>query len=252
MLYLDCHTPASALRSLTAAFHVREDVLVRAIRERSMEGDFTGEHEEQAVKAFLSEVNVEFDSTRFGGAYYFHGTRSFDPDSFLREGILPLGQVIERIWSSLYELIGDRITERDWQRFRADLEGSGSGHSGFLYRHKVSNASLHGPYALLVRGNHFNPGAIGCHDYLATPEIVQDIGRSFGHNLQEAFEAASKKCIVKFRSPDVGKAAVIAAFWYVYSAIRSDHDPAGWASLYGVDCKGSVAPNDVVGVEQLP
>ncbi|WP_131804123.1 hypothetical protein [Pseudofrankia sp. BMG5.36] len=249
MVYLDCHDATSALTSLATAFHLHDDDLARALLECNLETDWTGEREERSIRSFLSEIDVDLDSVRFDGAYYFHGTRSLEPEAFIREGILPLGAVIDRIWSSLYDLVRDQVNESDWQKFRAELERDGGGHSGRLYRIKVSNAFHHGPYAMLVRDNHFNPSTIGGHDYLATPEIVEDIGRAFNENLQERFENKAKKCIVKFRSSRVQGGALTAALWYAYSAVRGD--PAGWACLHSIDCKGAILPGAVVGVEQV-
>ena len=58
----------------------------------------------------------------FESAYYFHGTRVFDPATFSAEGILPLGRAVDRLWTSLYTLVADTVTDADWRRLRANLE----------------------------------------------------------------------------------------------------------------------------------
>ncbi|WP_322769053.1 hypothetical protein [Frankia sp. Cr1] len=235
--------------SLAAAFRIHADSLVRAVSERDIETGLSGEREEEVVTTFLSSIGVDIESVRFDGSYYFHGTRTVDPESFFRDGILPLGQMVDRLWSTLYDLVRNEVTEPEWRNFRAELERGAGGDGGWLYRFKTTDAFHHGPYAMLVRETHLHPGAVGNHDYLAVPEIVQDIASAFGGNLRETFSAASKRCIVKFRSQEVGKPALIAASWYLYSAIRGD--PAGRAGVWIIDCKGAVPPRDVVAVEAL-
>jgi hypothetical protein len=81
-----------------------------------------------------------------------------------------------------------------------------------------------GPHALLVREIFFDPDAVGSHDYLGCPEIIQDIAgcyaAEYGGTLEHDFRAASRPCIVKFHSTTVDDYALTSAFWYLDSRLR--------------------------------
>jgi hypothetical protein len=62
----------------------------------------------------LRPFDVQLRDMWFTGAYYFHGTRVTRPDSFLRDGILPLVAILDRIWNELYELCSDQVTPEQW------------------------------------------------------------------------------------------------------------------------------------------
>jgi hypothetical protein len=100
---------------------------------------------------------------------------------------------------------------------------------------------------LLVRDNHVVSRA-GHHDYLAIPEIVEDIAKCCNLDLASRFQAATTPCIVKFRTTHSDVAVLHAVFWYIHGML---HDGApGWLSNCGYDGGGRVVtPRDVVAVE---
>jgi hypothetical protein len=91
------------------------------------------------------QFGTTVDDARFGGAYYFHGTRVRDPGSFLRQGILPLDQMVEQIWSMLYEFVCEERTQKQWAEFRKAIETDACGHDGDLYRLKTRDRLHLGP-----------------------------------------------------------------------------------------------------------
>ncbi|MEY9894294.1 hypothetical protein ABIA31_007980 [Catenulispora sp. MAP5-51] len=252
MVYLDCQDVDSTVRSLATASELPAHLLVEKMP--SFEVDWVELAPADvdplvvAPRDYFQLLGVDIGDLRFEGTYYFHGTRVIDPDSFRRDGILPLGRMIDRLWETLYELIRDDVTEEQWRRCRADLEAGGGDHDGWLYRTKVDNPVHHGPYAMLVRDHLLNPRATHSHDYLATPEIVEDIARACGFGLQARFDAAATSCTVKFRINDTRDVDVEAAFWYAYTMTRGEG--IGMASLAGIDLGGCPVPAaDILAVD---
>lgn len=249
MVYLDCQNLDSALLSFATACRRPVAAVTEAVL--SYAGDWT-EYEPQLVAAGPREVfqllDVAEEDVTFEGACYFHGTRVFGSARFDEQGILPLGQVIDRLWTSLYTLVADKVTDADWRRLRADIEAGAGGHSGGLYRLKTERLYLHGPYALLAREHHLPRD--GHHDYFAIPEIVEDIAQCCGFDLPHRFHAATTPCIVKFRTTCTDTHVLHAVFWYIHGMLH--HGEPGWLAQCDYDGRGrAVPPGDVVAVELI-
>jgi hypothetical protein len=103
-----------------------------------------------------------------------------DPETFRREGIHALPEMLEPIWEMLHELAPE-CSPKEWADFRYSVEHEDAGgHDGVTYRFKaVGNgvALSRGPHGELVREFLFRPEETAGHDYLNCPEIVQDIAR---------------------------------------------------------------------------
>ena len=252
MVYLDCETYESALGSLAAGAGVTEQALLQAIDATDLDPAPSDEDVWVAVpRQICTAAGFNIEAVRFPGAYYFHGTRVVDPMAFKRDGILPLSAMVDRLWEMLFSLVKDQVSAVEWRQLRKQLDSgeSNDDHSSWLYRMKTGDPAHYGPYASLVR-DHVRYPIPGEHNYLASPEIVEDIARSVGLGLQHRFEAASSPCIVKFRSQDIAHrvAATEAALWYVSS--RTKGIELGPSSVYGHSCDGRPVPvDDVVGVE---
>jgi hypothetical protein len=83
------------------------------------------------------------------------------------------------------------------------METTHSHHLAGLYRMKLLDSIHHGPYAFLIRETLLHNKVLGNHDYLALPEVVEDIctcfQETFGTSvLQSAFMDSTRPCIVKF------------------------------------------------------
>jgi hypothetical protein len=117
-------------------------------------------------RELLEGLGRDAETVSFDSAFYFHGTRVTDPDSFYRNGILPLDDVIERLWAALFELVRDERSTEEWAAFRGDVERDAEGHDGLLYRLKTGDRLHFGPYGLLVRETLRDPSATSSHDYL--------------------------------------------------------------------------------------
>jgi hypothetical protein len=252
MVYLDCQNTSTALQSLAAACQLPVERLAQVVEAHQVDWDAGFGREEPEIaglRGIFDELGLAIGDINFDGAYYFHGTRVLDPSLFREQGILPLGQMLDRIWDSLYGLIADLITDTDWRDHREKVEARiVEGNGVFQYVLKSGNALHHGPYALLTRDNHVNP-AEGNHDYLAIPEIVEDIAQTWQPELQDRFRAASKPCIVKFlKEGSVHEDYVRGAFWYLHGMLHEGEVTR--LSQLGFDCGGVAVPSsDIVDVE---
>lgn len=253
---LDCHDLSSTLASLATAIHTTPAQLELALREHD-EVRFEEATEDpwhlmprEVLERFGVDARTVAD--RFNDAYYFHGTRTVEPEAFLRRGILPLDQIVDELWATLRALVGGEISDEEWAAFRSSVESDAGGHSGSLYRLKTRGRIHFGPFGLVVRETFLGPGSTGSHDYLGCPEIVQDIAVCFtsahAGNLERRFCAATKPCIVQFRSNKLRSGAITAALWYAYTRLRDGEITS--SSNYSFDGDGEPVPAvDVVAVE---
>jgi hypothetical protein len=258
MLWLDCYDLEAGLASLASGIGVNREALVQELNDYD-EARFINcseDPEAQMPREVLQRLGAELATTRFEGVYLFHGTRVFDPDGFQRRGLLPLDLMLDEVWEMLYGLAQDEFSREQWQEFKRSIEEEGAGgHDGELYRLKVVGADAelhHGPHAEVVRELFFHPEEVGSHDYLACPELVQDLARCFrsayGIDLEARFRAATVPCLVKLRSERVMPGAIKAALWFAFSMLREGVPTRN--ACWGLDLEGeSVPPEDVVDVE---
>jgi hypothetical protein len=256
--WLDCENLASTLSSLAIALGTTPVGLEGALRSYDDVGVSEAREDPWKLvpRQFFERFGLNTDGVteRFDGAYYFHGTRAVDPEAFRRRGLLPLDEMVEELWATLFALVANDVSDEEWAKFRTEVEADGGGHDGWLYRLKTGDRRHSGPYGSVVRETFFAPGATGTHDYLGCPEIVQDIARCFasayGVDLEQRFCAATRPSIVKFRGKHLQSGAINAAFWYAHTMLREG--VISRSSNYGFDGSGApVAAEDVVAVEIL-
>jgi hypothetical protein len=248
MKYLDCQSPDVAIQTLAEICGRPVDAVRDAIATYEPDWDLPRQ-DSIGPQAMLASLAVDLRGLKWDGTYYFHGTRTLDIAKFRHQGILPLGRMIDDLWAGLYELVRDEISQEQWLRYRTSMESSGEGHAGFLYRLKLHDEGLHGPYSILTRDHHLRP-VQGTHNYLASPEIVEDIASVVGHGLQQRFEAIAQSCLIKFRTCGTDTCALEEACWYIHTMLR-DGEP-GWHGLYCGDRKGKeVPPEDIVSIEVI-
>lgn len=256
MTVLDCHDLSTTMASLAGLI----DQPAAEIRRRMLDYD----HEFPAAtsedpfrrmpRELLHGLGVDIADVEVRNACFFHGSRVVDPTVFSREGILPLNEVLERIWSSLFELVRERIDPGDWAAFRRSVEGDGGGNDGWLYRLKTADAMHYGPQAQLVREVFLDASGTGSHDYLGCPEIVQDIARCFhawhGIDLESLFRAGSIPVIVKFIAAPQWDGVLPTAIWYAFSMLRGEGLTR--MALGGFDGAGTAVPAPaVIDVERV-
>lgn len=219
MTILDCESVESTYNSLESILGIGIRDLKVAFKSFNMDSFYAeNPHYPDPPENLLLEKIIGRSSTlpAFDQVCWFHLTRTVPTNTF-DEGILPLGEQIEKIWVFLYSLIEQDFPQEEWNNFRCDL---GNSHSADLYRMKV-NDSLHwGPYGVLVKDIAFRAKEVGNHEYFRTPEIVEDICTCFNEkynlDLQEAFFNNTKPCIVKFIDETPRPDCIEAAMYYLY------------------------------------
>lgn len=151
---------------------------------------------------------------------WFHCTRAPVGTTF-DAGILPLGQVIPLLKETLLGLLEDPAAKRE-----VDHAFAREGGLGFHFGNKLRNSLHWGPYAILVREVASHANDLGQHDYLAMPEIIEDLCEEVklasGLELLPAFQERLRPVIVKFVAPagDSAEFAVRVALRYLQSCFR--------------------------------
>lgn len=223
-LHLDCTSLATTLHSLGRLLGRDPAWLRHALR------SFDGEafirlnprsRLDPTDRVFAQVVGGDAASITPARVTWFHATRTAAATAFA-DGILPLDRALPRIWSFLRSVAGDWVTDAAWSTFQYTLDGRGAP----LYHLKTANAIHWGPHALLVREAALRPREIGNHDYLGTPEIVEDICQCFedrfGRDLHRAYQVATRPCLVHFVSDVPRPDTVPVALAYACAALRNE------------------------------
>ena len=180
MVWLDCHDVDSALTSLAAAIGASalelEQALLNYDDDRwALRPDEAPEDQTPLDVLEHFGTDVDLVTSCLAGAYCFHGTRALEPRAFRTRGILPLDQMLDEIWATLRGLGRDGLNDQEWAAFRSSLDADGGDDDGQRYRLKTADRIHFGPNGMLVREIFLDPQAASAVDYLACPEIIQDI-----------------------------------------------------------------------------
>ncbi len=147
---------------------------------------------------------------------WFHGTRVPAGTTFA-EGILPLGEGMARLKEAILSTLEDIAEQRAVNAAFARQHG----HS-MHFHNKVGHQIHWGPFAILVREVADHASAIGQHDYLAMPEIIDDlceeVRQADGLDIRTAFEERWLPAMVKFwaqADEDSARYAVATALCYL-------------------------------------
>lgn len=175
---------------------------------------------------------------------WFHGTRVRAGTTF-EKGILPLGAVVPMLQERLVAELADPAARS------AVLEAFANkgGHS-FHFGNKLSHEEHGGPYAILVREVADNANALGQHDYLRMPEIIEDlcdeVHAACGLNLLPVFEERWRPALVKFVAPagDSGHFALGVAMRYLRAIELNGKPDAG--AVWCFDGENQVVPREQI------
>lgn len=225
-MLLSCATTARALEALAAT----SGASPRAVQSAITTIDWADLELEDQPVCSLPHLAAQRLGRHLGGftkVRYFHGTRANDLDTFRQRGLLPLGAQLENIWRELRDIRSGRLSPDQFTALRAEMERGGGGDGGRQYRLKTPAVMHHGPFGEYVREHFLRPSELDSHDYLRTPELVEDIALAahdvFGVDLLREYTAGTRACIVAFDMPISDDAkAVEAACWYVWAAARGE------------------------------
>ena len=221
---LDCENYDSSIKCLADAYAAKisdVEVFLSAL-------DLEKEYRTRKISVPSDEYLAGLFQSRFGRPVHvwnticwFHLTR-VPANTDFAEGILPLRLALEKIWRAL-------ISVQDDARKKAILESlRDKGVPDFQYKHKVGVALHDGPYAILVRESAFHSAAIGNHDYLKMPEIIEDICNGYeqdtGECIFDEIANAFKPCIVKFEESDLAddRHLMHVVLYYCWSKCRNE------------------------------
>ena len=223
MAILDCETYESAITSICHVYGTE-----RNTAEKFLSGiDLDAAYESCAIYSDCDDYLRDLFESEFGQpklqleeVVWFHLTRTARSSNF-SEGILPLGQVLGRVWEMLNSLLEDPEQKANLETMQAN------GVRDFQFGLKTRNSIHHGPYAMLVREAAFNADKICNHDYLEVPEIIEDIcngyREQFGHCIYDSVTSKIEKCIVKFKSNKNTSLNLLApAILYCWCILRNE------------------------------
>ena len=250
--HLDCTSLETTLRSLGHLVSRDPEWLRRALKAFDADA-FVQAHPRSPLdpteRVFSQVIGGDPRAITPASITWLHTTR-VSPHATFAEGILPLDRALTRVWSVLRAVAGDWVTDAAWSAFQHRPDGRGA----FQYRLKSSDRLHWGPYALLVREAALRPQEIGNHDYLGTPEIVEDICQcfedQFGRDLLGAYQAVTRPCLVHFVSDAPRPDTVPVALAYACAALRKEPLTHWGNTCY--DGEGRAVPADqIVRIEFL-
>jgi hypothetical protein len=251
---LDCESLGSARDSLAKLFNCIGTTLERFLADQALQATYV---ENFSMLPSFDDYLYKEVVRRFGTpamparVCWFHCTRITAGTNF-SEGILPLGAALPR----LKELLLDTIQEPKSRELVRQVLNNNGGYA-FHFREKTSNDVHGGPYAILVRDVAFHTKALGQHDYLGMPEIIEDLCsevKSLAHiDLTENYRAALRPAIVKFTTAAAGSARchIATALCYVWAGLHNNGKPDG-NSVWCFDGENVAVPaRDIIEIQYL-
>jgi hypothetical protein len=251
---LDCESLDSARNSLARLFNCIGTTLERFLADPAFEATYV--KNARTLPSFddylYGEVVRRFGTPAMPARVcWFHCTRVTAGTNF-SEGILPLSAALPRLKELLLEVVQE---PKSRELVRQVLNNNGG--YAFHFREKTSNDIHAGPYAILVRDVAFHTKALGQHDYLSIPEIIEDLCSEVkalaNIDLTEHYQAALRPTIVKFTTAATGSARrhVATALCYVWAGLHNNGKPDG-NSVWCFDGENVTVPaRDILEIQYL-
>jgi len=249
---LDCETGKSTITSLSNGFSCSEEKLIITLQSIDIEDIYEKQWmqidvpSEQYLYNYILENIGPHDE--LSNVYWFHLTRT-TKDNMFHDGILPLGESLSIIWDTILGVTENNIIHANL------LTMKNNGVQDDLYNLKVPDSFHWGPYAILVQDVAYYANQLGQHDYLAMPEIIEDIcngyEKQFGTSIYQLYEEHLIPKSIKFKSSkylDVG--CIEAAIYHAYTTVKNK--PVSGGSISCFDAKGKNIPaTDIVSVIEI-
>lgn len=226
MHILDCESPKSAIDSISKIFSCTSSEFSEFSNSLDLEKSFVNTGASEAVSFEGYVFNTFVDHFQLPAAFdeicWFHGSRTLQSSSF-KKGLLPLNEVLPQIWDSLILKAPNEHVQNNLLILRKD------GVPNKLYGLKVPDKTHWGPYGYLVKEFLTHTEELCQHNYLAMPEIIEDICSGYKEKFQESivdiYTQLLKPCIVKFITPasDIYSDVTNIALCYAY--FRSRNEP---------------------------
>lgn len=251
MAVLDCESYESSVKSISNLYRVSASRVVSALKDIDLDLEYEkGTKDVSASELLLRifESHVGSPVEIFQTVYWFHLTRVL-PETDFGEGILPLHDALTRIWDTIVSIPDNPRTKANLRQLQK------SGVPDYHYSLKTGNRLHSGPYAMLVRESAFSARSMLNHDYLAFPEIIEDIcngyQKKFGERLHEEVSAALRPCIVKFEVSEEGRKDLIEpALNYCWHKEHGEDLSFGTNTCY--DGSGKLIPRSAIRKIEFP
>lgn len=166
-----CSSPSTACSTLQSWFQcteleIKKFLSINWMRIYEQTGQiFDVDFEDYLYKGALKRFTPTQNVSRI---HWFHGTRSANPFSFEKRGIIPLNQILPELQQAL-----DKLAE-EHNIPQATKISKNHGHHAFLMSIKKQNNVDQGPCAMLNLEAVTNAAQYDCHDYVDMPEIIED------------------------------------------------------------------------------
>lgn len=221
-LVLDCESFDTAVVSLARIFQTTPEDLKILLSVKEISAHYeTHFRELPEFSSYIYGIAEQHfgSSLPLDAVCWFHTTRVL-PGTTFSEGILPLDAALPSLKKRLLEAVDD-VSVKVQLHHALYLDGVRDHH----YANKTQNSMHWGPYAILVRDVASCATNLSQHDYLAMPEIIEDICNGFDDPIRDAlldiFSAKLRPATVKFTSlVDRDEPYIATALCYVHSMIH--------------------------------
>jgi hypothetical protein len=216
---LDCSSVEDAITSLGRLFGMSRDDLWEAIGHCEIDRQHRSVAPEDQVVQHLGCADVR-DLPRPTAIRWFHATRAPVGSTF-EEGILPTVAAVPKLWESVGAVAAQWTSPAEWIAYQCSFERADRPFSQQFHR-KRNIQGWEGPFAFLVKDAALHK--YDDHkDFTSICETLEDICADYeqvsGHPLREAYEAATRPCLVIFTRPGEWHGAVRAALNYVHREV---------------------------------
>jgi hypothetical protein len=235
---LNCSDGETTLRCLSIAYGCRIKKLRRILRSIDVESIYKTDFDKLDIPptSYLYDYvkSLLGSPKKSSSIYWFHLTRTPKDNTFC-EGIIPLNNILEKLWDTLESSFKDGDIRSNLQVLRR--KGVKNDH----YAHKIKSKVDQGPFGILVKEAAFHLQRLGHHDYLGIPEIIEDIcadyKNHYGKDVYDELLAALQPCIVAVKSKwEASKGKMMGALYYAYT--YANGKPVSGASVVNVNCGG--------------
>jgi hypothetical protein len=219
-MILDCENFDTCISSLSKILLLPSSTIIKKLCEINLDEIYStrtilDDPDKFLLKLFKEQYSV---STDYTSSYWFHNSRVKRGTDF-NKGILPLNLILKEI-TTFIDSLAQSIESSE-----VETEVANTSNSSYHFATKTQDKTHWGPYAYLVRQTAVQSPDM-FHDYLKTPEIVEDyIGCKYQNirsQLEKKYSDNTISCIVKFKVDKNHEILIGKALYYLYLTIRSE------------------------------
>lgn len=243
MFILDSDSYESSLESLCNGFSCTPEQLHNVLQSIDIDKIYNDENPDMPSEEYLYEhvISKLGNHKKLNLVYWFHTTRTL-PSNNYENGILTLSLVLSHIWNILIENAPNKTIKKDLEFKKIN------GISNYQYNLKTTDTFSDGPYGILIKEVSLHAKRLSQHDYLAIPEIIEDI-LDYNETLLAHYRKILVPKIVKFKSTKyLDNACIKTTLFYLYRKVRNHKIDMN--SILCFDGEGEVIVyEDIINVE---